>query len=158
PVPDVPSIVLTEFKRDLDAYLSDVRPTGGVAGSLDEIIAYNLEHPVEGLKYQQRELLSAQAVDLSHPHTAPTSESGKAAGLAGNKAVIDGILNNGSPDNPDDDIDVIVVPSGHALVNVADRAGYPVLTVPGGYGTGGAGRNPIGVTFVGTAFSEAKLL
>ena len=51
-----------------------------------------------------------------------------------------------------------MVPSGNALVGIADRAGYPVLTVPAGYGTGGAGRNPIGVTFVGAAFSEAKLL
>ena len=51
-----------------------------------------------------------------------------------------------------------MVPSGDALVGVADRAGYPVLTVPAGYGTGGAGRNPIGVTFIGTAGSEAKLL
>ena len=48
-----------------------------------------------------------------------------------------------------------MVPSGNALVGIADRAGYPVLTVPAGYGTGGAGRNPIGVTFVGAAFSEA---
>ena len=51
-----------------------------------------------------------------------------------------------------------MVPSGNGLVGIADRAGYPVLTVPAGYGTGGAGRNPIGVTFVGGAFSEAKLL
>ena len=52
-----------------------------------------------------------------------------------------------------------MVPSGNALVGIADRAGYPVLTVPAGYGTGGAGRNPIGVTFVGgKACSEAKLL
>ena len=55
-------------------------------------------------------------------------------------------------------LDVIVVPSGNALVGIADRAGYPVLTVPAGYGTGGAGRNPIGVTFVGAAFGEAELL
>ena len=51
-----------------------------------------------------------------------------------------------------------MVPSGNALVGFADRAGYPVLTVPAGFGTGGAGRNPIGVTFVGAACSEAKLL
>ncbi len=51
-----------------------------------------------------------------------------------------------------------MVPTGNALVGIADRAGYPVLTVPAGYGTGGAGRNPIGVTFVGAAGSEAKLL
>jgi hypothetical protein len=51
-----------------------------------------------------------------------------------------------------------MVPSGNALVGIADRAGYPVLTVPAGYGTAGAGRNPIGVTFIGTAFSEGTLL
>jgi hypothetical protein len=56
------------------------------------------------------------------------------------------------------DTDVIVVPSGSTLVNVADRAGYPVLTVPAGYGTGGSGRNPIGVTFIGKANGEAALL
>ena len=33
-----------------------------------------------------------------------------------------------------------------------------MLTVPAGYGTGGAGRNPIGVTFIGKANSEAALL
>jgi hypothetical protein len=32
------------------------------------------------------------------------------------------------------------------------------LTVPAGYGTGSAGRNPIGVTFVGGAFTEDELL
>ena len=51
-----------------------------------------------------------------------------------------------------------MVPSGHALVGYADRAGYPVLTVPAGFGTGSAGRNPIGVTFVAAKDAEAKLL
>ena len=51
-----------------------------------------------------------------------------------------------------------MVPSGDALVGIADRAGYPVLTVPAGYGTAGAGRNPIGVTFVGAEDGEAALL
>ena len=50
-----------------------------------------------------------------------------------------------------------MVPSGNALVGIADRAGYPVLTVPAGFGTGGAGRNPIGVTFVAKAGDEAEL-
>jgi amidase len=34
-----------------------------------------------------------------------------------------------------------MVPSGNALVGIADRAGYPVLTVPAGHGTGNQGRN-----------------
>ena len=71
--------------------------------------------------------------------------------------MIDTILTRGTADTSDD-VDLVMVPSGNNLVGVADRAGYPVLTVPAGDGTGGAGRNPIGVTFVGTAFSEDRLL
>lgn len=132
-----PSIVLREFSRDLDAYL-------GGTSSLDEIIAYNQANAVEGLKYQQNELLAASSAVLD------TYESDLAVGKAESAAVIDSVLASG--------YDVIMVPSNSTLVGIADRAGYPVLTVPAGEGTGGAGRNPIGVTFVGTAGSEASLL
>ena len=43
-------------------------------------------------------------------------------------------------------------------MNVADRAGYPVLTVPAGYGTGSNGGNPQSVVFIGAKFGEARLL
>lgn len=158
PDPNPPSIVATEFKRDLDAYLATLRVRKDSASSLAEIIAYNIANPVEGLKYQQEELVAAQAIDLSDPATLAAYEADKAAGKASSSALIDTILNNGTPEDPSDDFDVIVVPSGNALVGVADRAGYPVLTVPAGFGTGNAGRNPIGVTFVAGAFAEAKLL
>jgi Asp-tRNA(Asn)/Glu-tRNA(Gln) amidotransferase A subunit family amidase len=156
PSPNPPSIVLREFKRDLNAYLAGTRGKSG-ARSLQEIIDYNNANPVEGLKYQQGQLLAAQAVDLTDPATAAAYESDKTVGKASNRAVIDTILTRGTADTSDD-VDLIMVPSGNNLVGVADRAGYPVLTVPAGYGTGGAGRNPIGVTFVGTAFSEDRLL
>jgi hypothetical protein len=51
-----------------------------------------------------------------------------------------------------------MVPFDHQLVGVADRAGYPVLTVPTGYGTGTAGRNPIGIAFIGRQYGEGTLL
>jgi amidase len=157
PSPNPASIVLTEFERDLDAYLATLRVRKGDPKSLVEIIAYNEENPVEGLKYQQRELIDAAAVNLSDPATAATYAADKTAGKTSNQAVIDGILTNATPDTADD-FDVIVVPNNSPLVGIADRAGYPVLTVPAGYGTGGQGRNPIGVAFVGTAFSEDKVL
>jgi Asp-tRNA(Asn)/Glu-tRNA(Gln) amidotransferase A subunit family amidase len=141
PSPNPPSIVGREFKRDLDAYLAG---TSGGAGSLQGIIDYNVAHPVEGLKYQQRELTAAATPDLSG------YESDLAAGKAANAAVIDELLADGS--------DAVMVPGGSTLIGIADRAGYPVLTVPAGYGTGSTGRNPIGVAFIGTAGSEAKLL
>jgi len=158
PSPNPASIVMTELERDLDAYLASVRPSAkGVARSLQAIIDYNAANPIEGLKYQQRELTAAAAIDLADPATLAAYESDKSSGLAANRALIDAILSNGTAD-PSDDVEVVVVPSGNALVGIADRAGYPVLTVPAGFGTGNAGRNPIGVTFVAGPFAEAKLL
>jgi amidase len=153
PSPNPASIVMSEFKRDLNAYLSGV--PGGGAKSLQEIIDYNTANPVEGLKYQQGELLSAQGVDLSDPTTAATYTANLTSGQASNRALIDAILNNGTPADTSDDYSSIMVPSGNALVGIADRAGYPVLTVPAGFSTS---RDPVGVTFVGGAYSEAELL
>jgi amidase len=155
---DTPSIVSTEFKRDLNAYLSGT--TGSAAKSLQEIIDYNNANPVEGLKYQQGELLAAQAVDLTEPATKAAYEANLAAGMAANRAVIDSVLNNGTPSDPSDDFDAILVPGGDRSIGYADRAGYPVLTVPAGYGATASsnGHNPIGVSLIGAAFSEAELL
>ncbi len=159
PSPDPASVVPSEFKRDLNTYLSGVRRGPG-ARALQAIIDYNDANPVEGLKYQQGRLLAAQAVDLSDPATGAAYQADLEAGKASNRALIDGILTNGTPGDKSDDFDAVMVPSGSALVGYADRAGYPALTLPAGYGAtaSSAGHNPIGVTFVGTAFSEANLL
>jgi Asp-tRNA(Asn)/Glu-tRNA(Gln) amidotransferase A subunit family amidase len=77
PSPDPASIVMTEFKRDMDAYLPTLWSHKGDPKSLQEIIAYNDANPVEGLKYQQRDLLAAQAIALSDPATAAAYESDK---------------------------------------------------------------------------------
>jgi Asp-tRNA(Asn)/Glu-tRNA(Gln) amidotransferase A subunit family amidase len=159
PSPNPPSVVPTEFKRDLNAYLAG-RPGRPGPRSLQEVIDYNTANPVEGLKYQQGELLAAQAVDLADPATAASYAADLATGRAANRALIDGVLANGTPGDPADDLDAIVVPAGNAVVGVADRAGYPALSVPAGFGPtdSSAGHDPIGVTLVGTAFSEAELL
>jgi amidase len=156
PSPDSPSIVSREFKRDLDAYLATVPGAG--AKSLQEIIDYNAANPVEGLKFPQAQLTAAQAVDLSDSATAAAYAADRDDGKLANRVVVDTILSNGTPFDFTDDFDVVVVPSGHGLVGIADRAGYPVLTIPAGFGTGGSGRNPIGVNFIGTAFTEDKVL
>jgi Asp-tRNA(Asn)/Glu-tRNA(Gln) amidotransferase A subunit family amidase len=144
-----PSIVTREFKRDLDAYLEG--DSGGHAGSLDEIIAYDKANKIEGLKYQQGQLEEADAVDLGDPTQKDAYDEDLAAGKAEAEAVIDDLL---------DDADVIAVPEGSALVGIADRAGYPVLTVPGGFGAteSSNGHNPVGVVFIAGAFEEEELL
>ncbi|GAA4586545.1 hypothetical protein GCM10023194_33020 [Planotetraspora phitsanulokensis] len=159
PSPDPASVVPSEFKRDLNDYLSGSRRGHG-ARSLQGIIDYNDANSVEGLKYQQGRLLAAQAVDLSDPATGAAYKADLETGKASTRALIDGILTNGTPGDTSDDFDAVMVPTGHALVGYADRAGYPALTLPAGYGAtaSSAGHNPIGVTLVGTAFSEATLL
>ena len=63
--------------------------------------------------------------------------------------MIDGILKAGGDS-------AIMVPSGSPLVGIADRAGYPVLTVPAGFGAqnSSTGGDPIGVDFIGTALQR----
>ena len=52
------------------------------------------------------------------------------------------------------DLDAIVVPMDHAA-KLTGKAGYPAVSVPCGFTRDGA---PVGLTFVGTAWSEAKLI
>jgi amidase len=170
------SIVPREFKRDLNAYLAGVPGPG--AKSLAEVIAYNQDNPIEGLKYGQSTLAAANGVDLSDAASLAAYEDDKASGIAEARGLIDGIL-GANPADPGDDFDVIMVPLNtntytdasrlkhlpevNVLLEAADRAGYPVLTVPAGFGTtvpgvAHQGRNPYGVAFISTAFSEDKLL
>ena len=59
---DPASIVTRSFEKDLNAYLGG---TSGGAGSLQGIVNYNTANPVEGLKYQQGQLLGALRPDLA---------------------------------------------------------------------------------------------
>jgi Asp-tRNA(Asn)/Glu-tRNA(Gln) amidotransferase A subunit family amidase len=151
-------VVTREFKRDLNAYLGGL--SGTTTNSLGEIISYNEDNEVEGLKYQQGQLIGANAVDLADPTQKATYDTDLATGKAADKATIDAILTNGTAGDTSDDVDVIAVPAGNALVGIADRAGYPVLTVPAGFGAedSTSGRNPVGIVFVAGAYDEDELL
>jgi amidase len=114
----------------------------------------------EGLKFQQNGLLAAEAIETTNPTTTATYEENLSKGQSEDRAVIDSIINNGTPSEPGDDYAGLMVPSGSALVGIADRAGYPVLTVPAGFAAenSSTGADPIGVDFIDTAYSEAQLL
>jgi amidase len=152
--PATPSIVPYEFHRDLNTFLSSPKGEGSEgAKSLQEIIEYDNANKVEALKYGQAGLIAAQAVEVTNPATKTTYEENLAKGKKEAQETIDGILKSGGDS-------AIMVPSGSALVGIADRAGYPVLTVPAGFGAqnSSTGGDPIGVDFIGTSFSEAGLL
>ena len=152
------SVVPYEFHRDLDSYLSTAPE--GTAKSLQQVIEYNNANATEGLKFQQNGLLAAEATETTNPTTKATYEENLSKGQAEDRAVIDNIINNGTPSETGDDYAGLMVPSGSALVGIADRAGYPVLTVPAGFGAenSSTGGDPIGVVFIDTAYSEAQLL
>lgn len=151
-----PSVVPYEFHRDLDSYLSK---TSGPK-SLQQVIEYNSANPVEGLKFGQNGLLAAAAIEYTNPTTTATYQENLVKGQAESRAVIDNIIDNGTPSETGDDYSGIMVPSGNSLVGIADRAGYPVLSVPAGFGAenSSTGGDPIGVDFIDTAYSEAQLL
>ncbi|HWC84972.1 MAG TPA: amidase family protein [Solirubrobacteraceae bacterium] len=146
-----PSVIPYEFHRDMDAFLAGVPGSG--PKSLAQIIAYDSAHPVEGLKFGQDGLTNAAAVDYTNPATTSAYQSNLAQGRSQDRAVIDGILGSGP-------YSAIMVPEGSTLVGIADRAGYPVLTVPAGYGVqnSSTGGDPIGVDLIASAFAEPELL
>ncbi len=152
--PTAPSVIPYEFHRDLNTFLSSPKGEHSEgAKSLQEIIEYDNANPVEALKYGQAGLLAAEAVETTNPTTKATYEENLAKGRKEAQELIDGILKSGGDS-------AIMAPSGSPLVGIADRAGYPVLTVPAGFGiqNSSTGGDPIGVDFIGTAFSEAGLL
>jgi len=152
------SVLPYEFHRDLDTYLSSAPE--GTAKSLQQVIEYNSANATEGLKFQQNGLLAAEATETTNPTTTATYEENLSKGQAEDRAVIDNIINNGTPSETGDDYAGLMVPSASALVGIADRAGYPVLTVPAGFAVqnSSTGGDPIGVVFIDTAYSEAQLL
>lgn len=150
-----PSVIPYELHRDLNAYLAkEPKPTA--ESSLEKIIAYNTANPIEGLKFNQAGLNAAQLVETENPTTKTAFEENLAKGQTEDAAVIDTILAKGFA--------AIMVPTGvtggNELVADADRAGYPVITLPAGFGLkeSSTGGDPIGIDLIGTKESEAALL
>ena len=75
PSPNPPSIVTRSFEQDLNAYLAGM---SGGAGSLQGIVNYNTANPVEGLKYQQGQLIGVAAARTCRRYAADMA-AGKAS-------------------------------------------------------------------------------
>ncbi|WP_328606672.1 amidase [Amycolatopsis sp. NBC_00345] len=149
--------LLTEFHRDIDAYLAK-RPSG--PRNLADLIAYNRADPLEQTCFAGQELFE-QALAAPGPDD-PGYRAGRAelSDLARRsldetlaKYHLDAIA---SPTNPpawktdcatgDDD----VIPSS----TPAAVAGYPDVTVPAGF----VGPLPVGISFMGARWSDGRML
>ncbi|HQZ70026.1 MAG TPA: amidase family protein [Anaerolineae bacterium] len=143
-----PSILAQEFKRDLNAYLARL-PADAPMRSLADVIAFNTAHKSEGaIKFGQTLLVESQAVDLGDAATAAAYEKAREEGLQVSRERIDAVLTG-------DRLDALLfVGSGSAAIGA--RAAYPSVALPIGYNPD-SGR-PVGITLLGTAYSEARLL
>jgi amidase len=153
------TVLLYGFKRDLNAYLA-ATPSAPV-GSLDDIIAFN--NATEGaLRYGQQLALAARALDTG-ANSADTAryEADRAAALGSAQSALDDVFAGEDGElGTSDDIDALLF-SENAGSGTPAIAGYPSITVPGGFlppNGGVQNPSPSGVTFSGPAFSEPRLV
>jgi amidase len=160
--PDKLTVLLFDFKADLNAYLAE---RGDPAiHSLQDVIDFNNAHALQELPFFGQELfLQARALDLTDQATITAYEEA----LANNRRLsreqgIDAVLREFN-------LDALVAPTNavpwkidlldgdHHLGGSAtptSLAGYPAIQVPAGFSYG----LPVGITFMGTAWSEPTLI
>ncbi len=154
------TVLLYEFKADLNAYLAGLGPDAPVK-SLAEIIAFNQANADRVLPYfgQERMLAAQEKGALTEPdYLAALTENYRLSRQEG----IDKALQTHR-------LDAIIAPSGgpawltdwvngdHYVGGSSSPsavAGYPAITVPAGFVRG----LPVGITFMAGAFQEPALL
>lgn len=122
-----------------------------------EVIAFNDEHAPRTLKYGQGTLVWSEQTSGTLTEQVYTDslrknrENARALG-------IDYALE-------EHQLDALLFLGNEGGADLAARAGYPSITVPGGYAATGViapggyiTKGPQGITFVGTAYSEPKLI
>lgn len=143
-----PSILSYEFKRDLNLYL-DRLPASAPMQSLDDVVRFNLANAERGtIKFGQTLLVGSNNIDIDDPATKAAYEANREAGITTARQRIDSVLQAG-------DLDAVVFANNGSAV-IGARAQYPSVAVPIGYDP--ANGRPIGMSFLGTAFTEASLL
>jgi amidase len=153
------TILLTDFRKELNAYLASTPPSV-TTRTLKDLIAFNSANAAREMPHFRQELFERSEQTAGHDVGAygKMREATKAAGRTG----IDAMLQAHK-------LDALIAPTlspawttdlvngDHVLggaTTLAAVAGYPHLTVPMGFVQG----LPVGLSFVGSAWSEAALL
>ena len=154
------SVLLYEFKTDLNAYLAS-RGTTAQVHSLRDVIAYNERDRAREMPFFGQEIMTMSQAKGPLTEQAYRTARAKSLRLAGREG-IDAALTAHR-------LDAIVVPTGNLPgpidVLLGDHwlggsstpaavAGYPSITVPAGYAFG----LPVGMSFIGRAWSEPTLI
>ena len=149
PLPTCSTVLLYGQKRDLNAYLANT-PASPMQ-TIADIVAFNATF-VPPMKYGQAIFEAAAQVDVT-PGSADTLryQADRAFDLANSRGPLDAIYAQ---------YDAILA-SANSFAATPAKAGYPSVTVPGGFlPPDGTIVNPFpsNVTFSGPAFSEPKLI
>jgi amidase len=149
PPADCSTVLLYGLKRDLSAYLAAT--PGAPRRTIAEIIAFNKTYQPP-MKYGQATFEAAQQIDTT-PDSKDTAryQADRAEDLKRSRGALDPVFK---------DADAILS-SANSFAGAPAKAGYPSITVPGGFVTPTAPvENPFpsGVTFTGPAFSEPRLI
>lgn len=154
-------VLLYEFKHDLNAYLA-ARADPSLPRTLADLIAFNDAHRAQEMPYFGQEIFTM--AEAKGPLTDADYRTALEYGLRQTRAEgIDAVLREHR-------LDALVAPThgppslidlvngdpngGGSFTSPAAIAGYPHITVPAGYSFG----LPVGISFVGTAWSEPTLL
>ncbi|MBO0813370.1 MAG: amidase [Microlunatus sp.] len=139
------SILELEFQRDMNAYLARL-PASAPMKSFAQIRQYNLDHP-QGRKFGQAHFDHGVEVDFSDPAQLAAYEELRDQGITESRSTIDTLLT---------EHDLVAIVSKSETIGVGARAGYPSVSVPAGYSE--ENLSPVSITFLGTAWSEPRLL
>jgi len=153
-------ILLYEFKADLNKYLATRGPSVAVH-SLTDLIAFNTREREREMPYFGQEILIS--AEKKGPLTSPAYQKALTTCRARSRTLgIDAVMTKLR-------LDALVAPTGSpawptdllngdhflgASSTPAAVAGYPSITVPAGFAFG----LPVGVSFIGRPWSEAKLI
>ncbi len=153
-------ILLYEFKADLNKYLA-ARGASARVRSLSDLIAFNIRERDREMPYFEQEIL-VRAEKKGPLTTAAYRQALTTCRTRSRELGIDAVIAKFR-------LDAIVAPTGSPawttdLINgdhflgasstPAAVAGYPSITVPAGFVRG----LPVGISFIGSAWSEAKLI
>jgi amidase len=147
-----------ELKHDLNAYFASL-PPGGNMRSLADVIAFNKATPRETALFNQEIFEAAQALgDLSSPEYIAARDKLREF----SRHTLDALFADNHvealveiTDDPAARIDTVPHDGGGRSASFFPAtSGYPHLTVPMGAVCG----LPVGLSFIGPAWSEAKLL
>ncbi len=153
-------VLLYEFKADLNAYLAKLGPQSPIR-SLKDVIAYNEANRAREMPYFGQDIM--EKAQAKGPLTTPAYiQALRKNHLLTRTQGVDAIMKRhrldaliaptGGPPWPTDWINGDHFTGGYSSASAV--AGYPHITVPAGYVFG----MPVGISFFGGAYSEAKLI